>query len=275
MTKIFQYVASASIIALLSSGAFAQGALVGVEGLDDRIDDIQEDVDDEFAKSDDEQRYGANQFAQGWSGSLSASYSMSSGNTDTTDLSVGGRLRYGSGPWNHSFGVALEYAEDNGVKSEEEVFATYDVNRYFNDKFYVFGLGSVRYDDFDSNRFDAFLGAGPGVRIINNDTTTWRVQAGPGVRYIEDQLGADTTEVAGIASSRVYHEITDAVFLTNDTDVLYSGTGTLATNEFGVNFKVSEALTTRLGYRTEYNSDPLPGLENFDNKLTAALIVGF
>ncbi|MHA3916093.1 DUF481 domain-containing protein [Halovulum sp. GXIMD14793] len=39
--------------------------------------------------------------------------------------------------------------------------------------------------------------------------------------------------------------------------------------------KVSDALTTRLGYRTEYNSDPLPGLKRTDNKLTAALVIGF
>ncbi|MHA3916092.1 DUF481 domain-containing protein [Halovulum sp. GXIMD14793] len=117
MKKIFQIVASTAVVAALSSGsALAQGELTGVQDLDDRVDDIRDDVQDEFNKSNDSQRFGANQFAQGWSGSLSASYSLSSGNTKNNDLSVGGRLRYGSGPWNHSFGVALEYAENNGTR---------------------------------------------------------------------------------------------------------------------------------------------------------------
>ena len=41
---------------------------------------------------------------------------------------------------------------------------------------------SPRVDDF---RTDAFLGFGPGYRILNSEQTTWRVQAGVGVRYTE------------------------------------------------------------------------------------------
>ena len=276
MTKLISLAAASSIVAMIAaSGAFAQGALVGTEALDDRIDDIQEDVDDEFEKSDDDERFGGNQYAQGWSGSLSASLSATSGNTDTGDFSLGARMRYGAGPWNHSFGAAIEYGEDNGVTSKEEAFGTYEANRYFNESFYLFGLGSVRYDDFASNRYDAFLGAGPGYRVVNTEDMTWRIQAGPGVRYTEDQLGDSETELAGLASSRFFYEVSETVFLTNDTDVLHSSDGTLATNEFGVNFKMTDTLSTRLGYRTEYNSDPLPGVENTDNALTAAIVFGF
>ena len=87
-------VIAASILALLAAApAFAQGALVGVEGLDDRIDDIQEEVADDFEESDDASRFGNNQYAQGWTGSVSMGLSATSGNTDTADLSFGGRFR--------------------------------------------------------------------------------------------------------------------------------------------------------------------------------------
>ena len=275
MKKLTAFAAATSVAVLLSTSAYAQGALVGTEALDDRIDDIQEDVGDEFEKSDDTERFGGNQYAQGWTGSLSASLSATSGNTDTADFSLGARMRYGAGPWNHALGAAIEYGEDNDVKSKEEAFLTYEANRYFNDSFYVFGLGSLRYDDFASNRYDAFLGFGPGYRVINTPDMTWRVQAGPGVRYTEDQLGVDETEVAGLASSRFYYKVSDAVFLTNDTDVLYSDVGTLATNEIGVNFKMTDTLSTRVGLRTEHDSDPVPGTRSTDNALTAAIVFGF
>lgn len=103
----------------------------------------------------------------------------------------------------------------------------------------------------------------------------WRIQAGPGARYIEDQLGADETEVAGIASSRFYYKISDAAFLTNDTDVLFSDTDTVATNDLGVTFQMSDVLATRVSYRTEYNSEPLPGLKSTDNTLGVSLVYGF
>ena len=269
-------VIAASILALLTAApAIGQSAIVGIEDLDDRIDDIQEDVDDEFAEAEDANRFGNNQYAQGWEGSVSLGLSATSGNTDTGDLSFGGRFRYGNGPWNHTLGFAGEFSEDNDIRNKEEVFATYDANRYFSDRFYMFGLGSIRYDDFASNRYDAFLGFGPGYRIVNTDQMTWRIQAGPGARYIEDQLGDDTTEVAGIASSRFYYKFSETMFLTNDTDILVSDENTAATNDLGVNFKMSDRLATRFSYRTEYDSDPLPGLESTDNTLGVSLVYGF
>lgn len=275
--KITSKLASASAIALLLSASVvsAQGALVGTEALDDRIDDIQEDVADDFAESEDAQRRGLNQYAQGWTGSLSASLSATDGNTDTGDAAVGARFRYGNGPWNHTFGLGYEYGQSNDVVDEENAFLVYDVNRYINESFYVFGLGSLQYDKFASNKYDAFLGVGPGYRILNSDDVSWRVQAGPGVRYVEDQAGNDETETAGIASSRFYYKFSEMVFLTNDTDILYSDVNTVATNDLALNYKLTDAFSTRFSLRTEYNSDPLPGLDQYDNKIGAAIVYGF
>jgi len=65
------------------------------------------------------------------------------------------------------------------------------------------------------------------------------------------------------------------VALTNDTDILGSSTNEVFTNDLGVNFKVSDSLTTRVSYRSEYNSDPLPGLSSTDNSLGLSLVLGF
>jgi len=275
--KFTSKLASVSALALIVSATtvFAQGALVGTEALDDRIDDIQTDVADEFAESDDELRRGSNQYAQGWTGSLSASLSATSGNTDTGDAAIGARFRYGNGPWNHTFGLGYEYGQSNDIVDEENAFVVYDANRYINDSFYVFGLGSLQYDKFASNKYDAFLGVGPGYRIMNTDQFSWRVQAGPGVRYTETQAGDDTTETAGIASSRMYYKFTETVFLTNDTDILHSDINTVATNDLALTFKMTDALSSRFSYRTEYNSDPIGDLEHYDNKVSAAIVFGF
>ncbi|AHD00906.1 DUF481 domain-containing protein [Leisingera methylohalidivorans] len=265
-----------SILALLvAAPVFAQGAIVGIEDLDDRIDDIQEDAGDDLAEGSDKDRFGINQYAQGWTGSAALGFSGTSGNTDTADLNFAGRLRYGNGPWNHTLGFAGEFSEDNDVRNKEEIFLTYEVNRYMTEEFYLFGLGSVRYDDFDSNRLDGFLGFGPGYRVINTPTQTWRVQAGPGVRYIEDQLRNDSTEVAGIAASRYYFAFSENTYLTMDTDVLFSDEDTVVTNDLGVNFRMTDRLSTRVSYRTEWDSDPLPGLKSTDNKLGVSLVYGF
>lgn len=57
--------------------------------------------------------------------------------------------------------------------------------------------------------------------------------------------------------------------------MLFSEENTIVTNDFGVNFKVTNALSTRVSYRTEWDSDPAPGFDDFDNKLGVSLVVGF
>lgn len=87
---------AASLLALvIAAPALAQGALVGVDDLDERIDDIQEDVSDDLTNAD--ARYRQNQYAQGWVGSVALGFSATSGNTDTADLDLAGRFRYGNG----------------------------------------------------------------------------------------------------------------------------------------------------------------------------------
>ena len=102
----------ASVLALVvAAPVFAQGALVGIDALDDQIDDIQDAAVDEIDEGQDSQRYGPNQFAQGWTGNIALGFSATSGNTDTTDLDLAGRFRYGNGPWNHTFDFDLFRAQ--------------------------------------------------------------------------------------------------------------------------------------------------------------------
>ena len=286
-------VTAASTLALLLAGpAFAQGAIVGTDALDDRIDDISEDVADEFTEADDPDRFGPARFRPGFSGSVSLGYSGTTGNSETQDLSAAGRVRYGGAVVNQTLGFGLEFSEGTDPETgesfttEEEVFLVYEANRSFTDRLYGFGLGSYRNDDFDTLQQDAFLGVGLGYRIINTPDITWRVQAGPGVRWTEtndntllgiepDEGGIEETEVAGIAASRFFYRFRENVSLSNDTDVLYSDeAGTLVRNDFGVNLELSERVTTRINYRTDYNSDPLEGLDNTDNRLGVALVFG-
>lgn len=266
---------AAMLAATTAVPAFAQDRVLGIERLDDRIDDITEAAEDDLARGEDDERFSPNGVVQGFRGSAAVTASGTSGNTDSGELSLAGRITYGAGEWNHLFGFAGEYGESNGVKDEEELFAIYEGSRYFNPRLYAFGTGRFEYDGFDTNERDAFIGGGLGYRIVNTDDFAWRVQAGPGVRYVEDQSGDSETEGAGIASSRLFYGLSDVVSLTNDTDVLFSSADTVVANDFGVNFKMNDTLSTRVSYRTDYTSDPLPGLDSTDNTIGISLVAGF
>lgn len=76
-------------------------------------------------------------------------------------------------------------------------------------------------------------------------------------------------------SSRAWFKINDVIAINNDTDVLSSKTSTVATNDLGVNYKMTDTLSTRVSYRTEYNSKPENGFKEFDNTFGVSLLMGF
>ena len=309
---------SASALAVLLAGpSLAQtemstgSNITGVGAINERMDDVVDSVEDDFARSQDDARFGPADRRSGTFGSVAMTYAGRTGNTENQDFSLAGRLSHNQGPFQQSVGILLEYGEDDdGDTDTEKTSVIYDGNYYFNDKFYAFVLGRVAtdgladdygdlnladlddeqdYRDMDNRlKRDAFLGFGPGYRIINNDTTAWRVQAGVGLRYTQtvDTVGDDgrlrpqtadnlvsNTGVGYIASSRFYHKFNDQFFLTNDTDYLTSeDSPAMATNELGLNVKMSDALSTRVSYKTEYVEDRAI---RTDNTVGVSLVYGF
>lgn len=267
--------ASVAILFAAAPGVRAQTEITGIDALDDQIDDIEEATEDEFERSEDRSRFGDQSFGPGWTGSVSMAGALSTGNTETTDFSLGGRVRNSFGAWNQTLGIAAEYGEEDDNEFEKRIFAIYDINRSLTDRLYVFGLARGEYDEFGAFQRSAFAGVGPGYRIFNTPDLAWRVQAGPGVRYTEAQGGDEETEFGAIASSRFFYRVSDGAFVTNDTDVLYSDTSTLITNDLGLNLRVTDIISTRLGYRVDYETDPPEGTDDTDTKLTAALVFSF
>lgn len=285
-----------SIPAMAQTEIAAGANVTGVSDINDRIDDIEEAVQDDFDRSGDSARYGFTRRDGVWGG-VSLSYNARSGNSEAQDLSLGGRVTHSSGPFTQNVGVVLDYAEDdNGDADTKDVSLIYDATYDVTDRAYVFALGSLKTDgtvsddiddyndgtisaddlsDLDGRvKRDAYLGFGPGYRVIQDHNTTWRVQAGVGVRHTQtvdlslaDRIDSDT-DTGYIASSRFSQKFNDRLFLTNDTDYLTSDANDTATNELALNYKFSENLLGRASYQTEYVSDRE---ERTDNKLGVSL----
>ena len=267
---------SALAIAAAAMPALAQTTLTGIRSVNDQVDDIQRDVDRDLNRGNDDMRFGNQELREGLSGSASLGYSGKTGNSESQEFTTGGRLRYGMGPFVQTLSFVLDYAEDAGVKTKEDVIGVYDANYYFNDNFYAFVLGRVESDGLastvDDTAKDGFIGVGPGYRIVNTEDLAWRVQAGVGISYLENGLGDSDTETGVIASSRFFYKFNENVFASMDTDILKSDTALRINNDFGVNFKVSDAFQTRVSYLTEYNDSRAI---RADNKLGVSLVYGF
>ncbi|MCB5410550.1 DUF481 domain-containing protein [Pseudogemmobacter faecipullorum] len=287
MKKVALLASASALSCAMAAPLFAQD-LYGTTALDDRIEDIERDVNRDFERAEDSARFGSPEGRQGLSGSASLGFSGKTGNNESQDLSVGLRIRHAEGPFQQTIGAVLDYSESDNSSTKEDVFVVYDANYYFNDNFYGFILGRAQSDGLadeltasetangvtvaEKVKRDGFLGFGPGYRVVNTPDMAWRVQAGVGISYLEYGDGRSVTEEAAIASSRFYYKFSDNVFLTNDTDVLNSSEALRANNDFGVNFKITDAMSTRVSYLSEYNESRAI---RTDNKLGVSIVFGF
>jgi putative salt-induced outer membrane protein len=263
-------------LGLAAPVANAQSDITGVTGINDRLDDIDVAARRSLDRSRDDYRFGNPDLRAGLSGSTSLSYVGKSGNNDSQELTFGARLRFAQGAVVQTLGFAMDFAEDSGVKTKEDVFAVYDLNYYFNDQFYAFVLGRVESNGLatlaSETAIDGFVGVGPGFRIVNTPTMSWRLQAGIGLSYLENGAGAHDTETGYLASSRFFYQFNETMFLTNDTDILKSDSALRANNDLGLNLRMTDAFSTRVSYLSEYNDSRAI---KTDNKVGLAVIYSF
>ncbi|QUS34953.1 YdiY family protein [Falsirhodobacter algicola] len=288
-------IAGVSALALMLGAAaptFAQTAsdsIVNPNAIDDQIDQQRFDVEQQFDRSSDAFRYGAPGAREGFSGSASLGYSGATGNDESQNLDVGARVTHHQGPFTQNLSFLMRFEEEDSDATTEKVYGVYDGLYDINDRFYGFIMGRVVTDgladeitdeDIDNGNLDigdkveqdAFLGIGPGYRIFNRPDLAWRVQAGVGQSYLKYGDGESDSEVGYVLSSRFYWDINQNVFITMDTDALNSDAALRVNNDLGVNFKVTDAFSTRISYLTDYNESRAI---RTDNTLGVSLVYGF
>ncbi len=214
--------------------------------------------------------------AEGWAGEGSLSAGTTSGNTETTDLGLGVDLARTAGVWTYGVEAAADYGEIDGVETRNRYFLAGNVDRQINDR--LFGFGRVSYESDQFTGFDSrsFVGGGLGYSIYDNDTTTWSVRGGPGVKIDELRTTGETeTSFGAVGRSEFGYAFNENVSLTNNTDVLYAEESTQLANSIGVTAALTGALSARVSFDVRYDTNPPLGFEDTDTATKIALVYGF
>ena len=252
---------AAAVAALIAAAApVAAQDLIGRDSVaGERNDDLVEAIQDDAER--DLQQFGNEGRAQGFTGSFALRGAASSGNTDTVDVGIGSDMLY---VWAQN-GVELRlnytYGEEEGEKSEESLLYGLEYTRDFNPRVFGFANAQGSVDGFSDFESDTFVSLGAGYRVFTQPDMQWSLQAGPGYRYAElrDVTRNDIDEAAFGIGSDYFARLTDSVFLTNDTDVVWSESDTAVFNDLALNVAVTETLALRTSLLTEYHSDVAPG----------------
>lgn len=268
---------AAAVAALIAAAApVAAQDLIGRDSVaGDRNDDLIEAIQDDAERDLDQ--FGNEGRAQGFTGSFALRGAASSGNTDTVDVGIGSDILYVWGQNGIELRLNYTYGEEDGDKSEESLLYGLEYTRDFNPRFFGFANAQGSVDGFSDFESDTFVSFGAGYRVFVEPDMKWSLQAGPGYRVAElrDVTRNDIDEAAFGIGSDYFAVLTDSVFLTNDTDVVWSESDTAVFNDLALNVAITDTLALRTSLLTEYHTDVAPGTKNTDNTYGVSLVYSF
>ncbi|MFZ3581218.1 DUF481 domain-containing protein [Loktanella sp. DJP18] len=286
MTKTVNIFVVAAAAATIAGAAVAQTTTFSNEdAAADQFDDLQEQIAEDAER--DVGRFGNEGRVVGTYGSVALRAIASNddnggvGGTGDDNATVGVGLRYGTFDGVNGIDVtaAYNYATDNGDETENELLLGADYRRDFGPRYFGYAKLDAQQDraaeNLDDNFVDVFVGAGVGYRIFNDATSQWSIQAGPGYRYTETVGGVDNSEVAASLSSNYYRSLSQTSYVTNDTDVIYSDTSTLVTNDLALSVAMTNTLSLRTSLTTSFDDSVDDEFGDASNTLGVSVVYNF
>ncbi len=272
--KFARGIVAVGLLASSAIGAAAQTSLFsGSAAAKQRVRELETAIRNDAAR--DIPVFGSNGLSEGWSGSLSARFKASSGNSDMVEAGLGLRLNYFDGSSGHRVRLSYDYSATDGESTGETLRAGYEYTRDFGSGYYAFGELRAVTDEFASLHEDYFAGGGGGYRLRATRNSFWAVQAGPGYRLTRNAEGERDVTVGYTLSSYFSQRLSETMVLSNDTSLIGAEGDAAVLNDLALKIRLRERLSLRAGLLTEYQSDPLPGYDHTDNTLRVSVVYSF
>ena len=214
-------------------------------------------------------------FFENWSGQGELGGFHSSGNTDSTGISASLKLKKDGVKWRHNLRALADYQRTNGTTNREQFLAAYEPNYKFNDRLYAYGLAQYERDRFQGFSSRITISGGLGYAVIKSDDAVLNIKGGPAWRKTSVIGGGSSSNVAGLAALDSFWQISDNLRLTQDLNAYVESDNSTFASTTGLETKLIGALSARLSYSWEYETDPPLGVEKTDKISRATLVYDF
>ncbi len=212
----------------------------------------------------------------GWSGSVGLGAVVTSGNTETTNLSGDAVAKLDRENWRHKFEAAALLAEDSGGKTAERYLLGYKVDYKLDARSYLFTALRAEFDKFSG--FDEQLSAtaGYGYRVLDTASDIMDLEIGAGVRRNKFDNGNTETEGVGRAALDYIHRFSGSnAEFRQGILVLAGENNTSVDSVSAIRANLISSIAMEAALKIKYNSDPIDGKEETDSITSLSLVYGF
>ena len=214
-------------------------------------------------------------FLQGWKGQGQAGASLDTGNTHGRATSVGLRFEREGIRWDQLVLATGDYTREDDVTTQNRVFASYQGDYKFGDRWYGLGVGSYEHDRFAGyyRRFSEALGVG--YKLIRRPDMSLRLEAGPAYRQTHFITGETQNRVGlRLATKYAWTLAPDVLFTEDAVYYAQSGDSTL-TSTTALTAKIRGALSVQASFFYNHEQHPPLGLGKTDTTTRLTLVYGF
>lgn len=211
-----------------------------------------------------------------WSGSGQLGFSMTSGNSDTENLSAGLSIKRESAKWVSDMSLDLLRASSNDIDTAERYTVNTKTGYKFDDNDYAYY--GTRYDKDNFSGFDYTMTTSIGWGHKFQDDETSRLITDLGLGYKTEAIDIDRSENNGVVLVGKLDYMRQITETTKFEDVLVVEAGddnTFIQNDLGFSFKVSEKFAVKLAHQYRHNTDAPAGRDSTDTLVSANLVYDF
>ncbi|MGB7418894.1 MAG: DUF481 domain-containing protein [Erythrobacter sp.] len=193
---------------------------------------------------------------ENWSGSGELGAFNSTGNAENTGLTAALALVREGIDWRHELRGRADYQEANGVTTREQFLAAYEPHYTISESLFAFALAQYERDRFQGFSARYAISGGLGYEVIDNESLSLALQAGPAFRRTEFVDNGSSGRIAGQASLDLDWTIADDITFTQDAGAFLQSDNSTFTAETGLQAAIADDLSVRLSFAVEHDTDP-------------------
>lgn len=212
---------------------------------------------------------------EGWSGAGEAGAFASSGNTNTRGIAIGVNLNKESLHWKHALRGFVDFQRQDGMTTRERYLAGYQGNYNITPR--LFALLALTYEKDAFSGFDSRFAQsiGVGYKLFDGPRLVGTIEGGPALRQTRFTNGISDNTIAARIAGDFKWSLSDAFSITETASYFYDGSNNSLQSLTALNAKINNALTARLSYQVNTESNPPLGRRKSDQVSRVTIVYGF
>ena len=211
-----------------------------------------------------------------WNTTAQLGVSSSTGDTDEQSVALGIAMSRDFEKWEHDFNLDFDLARSQGVTTRRRVLGRLNTIYKAWDNLFISNYLETDFNKFSGFDYRVLDSIALGVKILDSERQSLRLEGGPGVRFNNFEDSDETsTEFLGRVSTTYELKVTENVDFKDQASMIF-GTGSITfDNRASLGAQINSALAARLSFQLQYDSDTPVDAAAWDTITRATLVYKF